>query len=284
MKKLLLLTAACLLLGGIAYGQSNLDPGLRDSVLFEGMQVDSGAVLVSCKVWVVSDDSIWMYNMPITWNSPTNSVNPIGGTFYFPPLTSWDDRFDSVCTGAHFIRQIGFADLDSGANPPLLTNEQRINCWTLRFSIAPGTTPQSVSIDTVYDPVNTSAFFGLIDGLTEFKPAVRLLSPIRIVRSAVDGQEPMPVEYALKQNYPNPFNPETNIEFAVPKDCDVSLVVFNLLGQTVRSLVSEKVAAGVHTAHWDGKNESGVNVPSGIYFYKLYTPDFTQTNKMLLVR
>jgi hypothetical protein len=281
MKKLILCAIACLLMAGAAFGQ---DPGLRDSVIFEGMSVDSGAVLVSCRIWVVSDDSVMIYAMPLTWNSPTGTVNPISQTTYYPPLTSWDERFDSVCTGDHFIRQIGFADVGGEDNPPLLTNGARVNCWTLKFNIGAGTTPQAVPVDTIYDPVNGSAYFGLPDGLTAFAPAVRMQSPIRILRSAVNGEEPMPFEYALKQNYPNPFNPETNIEFALPKESNVSLVVYNLLGQTVRTLVSGNVAAGAHTAHWDGKNESGVNVPSGIYFYKLNTPEFFQTNKMVLVR
>jgi hypothetical protein len=283
MKKLVLSAIACLLLGGVAFGQANLDPGLRDSVIIEGLSVDSGIGAITTRIWVVSDDSIWQYNMPLTWNSPTNSVNPTSQTIYFPPLTAWDDRFDTVCTADHFIRQIGFADLDSGPNPPLLTNEQRVNCWNIRFHIDPGTPPQQISVDTVWDPINTSAYFGLIDGLTEFKPAV-VRTPMTILRNAVDGEEPIPFNYVLKQNYPNPFNPETNIEYALPKESDVSLTVYNLLGQTVRTLISEKVAAGAHTAHWDGRNENGENVPSGIYFYKLYTPEFSQTNKMVLLR
>jgi hypothetical protein len=282
MKKLILCAIVCLLMAGVAFGQ---DPGLRDSVIFEGMAVDSGAaVLVSCRIWVVSDDSVMIYAMPLTWNSPSGTVNPTSQTQYFPPLTSWDDRFDSVCTADHFVRQLGFADLGGEDNPPLLTNGARVNCWTLKFSIPAGTVPQSIPVDTIYDPVNGSAFFGLPDGLTAFAPVVRMQSPMVIRRPVGIGEEPIPFEYALKQNYPNPFNPETNIEFALPKESNVSLVVYNLLGQTVRTLVSGTVAAGAHTAHWDGKNENGANVPSGIYFYKLNTPEFFQTNKMVLVR
>ncbi len=281
MKKLLLFLAACLLLGSAVYAQ---DPGMRDTIVIEGLSIDSGFTFITTRFWAVTDDSVMFYNLPITWSAPLGGVTPSSQTNYFPPLTSWDVRFDSVCTG--FIRQIGFADVDTlHNNPPLLTNGARVNCWNLRFNIAPGTRPQTISIDTVFDDRNRSAMFGLIDGLTQITPVI-VKTPMQITRpgEGVDDGNPIPTNYALKQNYPNPFNPETNIEFSLPKETYVSLTVFNLLGQEVQTIVDGTVAAGDHIAHWNGKNDNGANVPSGIYFYKIYTSDFTQTNKMVLVR
>jgi hypothetical protein len=279
MKKLVMFLTVCLLLGSAVYAQ---DPGMRDTIIIEGLTSDSGYTFITTKIWAVTDDSVMFYNLPITWHAPLGGVTPSSQTNYFPPLTSWDVRFDSVCTG--FIRQIGFADVDTlHNNPPLLTNGSRVNCWNLRFNVAPGTRPQEIAIDTVFDDRNLSAMFGLIDGLTQITPVIVKI-PMQINRVGIDDENPMPVEFALKQNYPNPFNPETNIEFSLAKETYVSLTVFNLLGQEVQTIVNGTVEAGNHIARWNGKNDNGANVPSGIYFYRIYTPDFAQTNKMVLVR
>lgn len=94
----------------------------------------------------------------------------------------------------------------------------------------------------------------------------------------------IPKAYALKQNYPNPFNPETSIQFQLPVDSDIELAIYNVLGQKIRSLVSTRKKAGYCTVEWDGKNEEGICVSSGIYLYKLRANNFTQIRKMLLMR
>jgi hypothetical protein len=88
----------------------------------------------------------------------------------------------------------------------------------------------------------------------------------------------------LEQNYPNPFNPSTAITFELPKAQEVELKIFNSLGQEVASLVSGRQRQGTHMVFWNGLNQQGQPVASGIYFYRLKTDNFTQTRKMLLVR
>jgi hypothetical protein len=94
----------------------------------------------------------------------------------------------------------------------------------------------------------------------------------------------LPTAYALSDNYPNPFNPETRISFALPKSGEVDLVIYNVLGEKVKSLVSGKMEAGYHRVSWDGKDAHGVGVSSGVYFYRLTAGDFTATKKMTLVK
>jgi hypothetical protein len=89
---------------------------------------------------------------------------------------------------------------------------------------------------------------------------------------------------SLLQNYPNPFNPETQIKFVLPKPARVKLEVYNLLGQKVVTLIDKEMAAGSNTVVWDGKNETGENVSSGIYFYRLESGDLKETKKMVIVR
>ncbi len=83
-------------------------------------------------------------------------------------------------------------------------------------------------------------------------------------KAASSKEEPQ-YPFSLSQNYPNPFNSATTIEFSIPEDSMVDLCIYNILGQQVRSLVSEKLAAGNHIVRWDGRSESGNNVGSGVY-------------------
>ena len=89
----------------------------------------------------------------------------------------------------------------------------------------------------------------------------------------------IPTEFTLTQNYPNPFNPTTNIEFSLPKAAKVSLVVYNLLGQQVATLVNGTLGAGSYTTQFDG-----AKLASGTYIYRLSADGFTKTSKMLLVK
>jgi hypothetical protein len=96
--------------------------------------------------------------------------------------------------------------------------------------------------------------------------------------------EQMPGQYALLQNYPNPFNPETSIGYRLPQAGHVSLMVFNVTGQMVRRLVDWDQAPGEHVATWDGTDQMGQPVASGIYFYQLVTGEFCEVRKMLLLK
>ena len=94
-----------------------------------------------------------------------------------------------------------------------------------------------------------------------------------------------PENYALQANFPNPFNPSTSIEYALPEPSPVQLVVYDILGQRVRELASHALqSAGFYRIEWDGLNGRGRSVGSGIYFYRLETPRFTHTRKMMLIK
>lgn len=88
----------------------------------------------------------------------------------------------------------------------------------------------------------------------------------------------------LKQNYPNPFNPTTQISFYISRDLPVALDVFNVKGQKVKSLCAADLTAGQHSFVWNGDNQAGSPVSSGIYFYRLTTPEGVLSNKMILMK
>jgi ligand-binding sensor domain-containing protein len=93
-----------------------------------------------------------------------------------------------------------------------------------------------------------------------------------------------PQTFALHQNYPNPFNPETNIRFDVAKSAKVQLNIYNLRGELVKQLTNRNYQPGTYRLLWDGTNEAGNQVVSGIYFYQLRTGSKTQTRKMMFVQ
>jgi len=95
----------------------------------------------------------------------------------------------------------------------------------------------------------------------------------------------VPNAFALAQNYPNPFNPTTLISYNLPKSVRVKLVIYDLLGQKIRTLVDANETAGVKEVVWDATNAAGVRVASGIYFYQLEAgKDFTGTRRLLLMK
>ena len=85
-------------------------------------------------------------------------------------------------------------------------------------------------------------------------------------------------------NYPNPFNPSTMVEFSIQNDSEVELSIFNIKGQKVKQLLNEQLSAGQHSAFWNGKDDDGKSVSSGIYFYKLKTGNYEKTKRMVLLK
>ena len=93
-----------------------------------------------------------------------------------------------------------------------------------------------------------------------------------------------PDNYSLSQNYPNPFNPSTTLKYALKEDRYVKLNIYNMLGQRVKTLVNVFQSAGYKQVIWNGTNENGVKVPSGLYIYRIEAGDFVDTKKMLLLK
>jgi hypothetical protein len=151
--------------------------------------------------------------------------------------------------------------------------------------------------DTMTICIDTSRFvsgqafgFGNRDG-DQFIPEHNLPLCFKVdtmvtdVREIPNTEDSRPSEFSLSQNYPNPFNPVTNIRFTVLRTANVKLDVYNIVGQKVRTLVDEEMTPGAYAVDWDGTDESGNAVSSGIYFYRMQAADeFTDMKKMLLVK
>jgi len=94
----------------------------------------------------------------------------------------------------------------------------------------------------------------------------------------------IPTSFLLSQNYPNPFNPETTISFDMPIEEHISLEIYNIIGQKVKTLVNENLVPGRYILKWNGTDQYNKPVSSGIYFYKLKSASFTATKKMTLMK
>lgn len=94
----------------------------------------------------------------------------------------------------------------------------------------------------------------------------------------------LPTEFTLSQNFPNPFNPTTKIKFGIPKKTFTKLEIFNVLGQSVRTLISNELDPSFYEFQWNGTSNSGKQVSSGVYFYRIEAGDFVKTRKMLFLK
>ena len=112
----------------------------------------------------------------------------------------------------------------------------------------------------------------------------RAVQDSTLVDVKLDEDPLIPAEFALRQNYPNPFNPTTTINFDLPHRSTVALSIFNMLGQRVATLVNEDKDAGRYEVVWDGRHDQGIQVSSGVYFYRLTADQFVETRKMLFMK
>jgi len=119
-------------------------------------------------------------------------------------------------------------------------------------------------------------------GLFDSNEAAFTVTSSDVDERADDGL--LPYSYLLKQNYPNPFNPQTKIEYNLDRDGWVRLEIFDVLGKSVLTSVDGYKKVGRHVVTWDGADQEGKPLPSGIYFYKITFDDFKKTNKMILLK
>jgi len=156
------------------------------------------------------------------------------------------------------------------------------------YRYAKGDTNQLFAIDTLIGKAHWQFAFrggkGLeamtctqLETLAKYNARVRLLSQTLV---SVDSPPLLqPLSFELRQNYPNPFNPTTTIRYALPHRSNISLTVFNTLGQQVTTLVNGEVGAGIHEVRF---NADGLG--SGVYFYKLQADEFSQVRKLCLIK
>jgi hypothetical protein len=286
MKKMLFSITAVLLFAVAVFA---VDPGVPDTIIYQRavyVPYNPGNWMTAyINAYFVTDDSVANIILPTRWNSTDGQIfadSIIWGSL----LMQWDDYWSQINRDTSIIHILGFSDLGGADNPVLYTNLERLMAFTIRFKISPTAAPQVVIIDTTRDRRMGSATFGLVGGGggDDFSPIISTGSIYYGVTSDVGSAEVIPSEYLLAQNYPNPFNPITQISFEVPTAANVNVEVYNILGQKIKTLVSEYKDAGQYTVSWNATNENGQPVPSGVYFYRLKTDNYSETKRMMLLK
>ena len=164
----------------------------------------------------------------------------------------------------------------------IVVNGDTVSVWAFADGEAPTDTanytftPDGVALGTA-----APTFF--IIGLTDDDSSAVLIDEVWYNETptgmGISDDAPIASSYELGQNYPNPFNPTTHIRFNIPETAGVKLTVFNIMGKAVANLVDGVVSAGGHTVSWNAEN-----MPTGVYFYRLESGNFSQTRKLLLVK
>ncbi len=161
------------------------------------------------------------------------------------------------------------------------------NMFNFHFTMdIPDVNPRTLRIDSV--KIGTSGDFVFVTDIgMNVTPNMDAAISYTVTQTPLDADSDgpaVPLTYGLDQNMPNPFNPSTTLAYSVARKGMVNITVFNILGQNVKTLLSEDVAPGNYEVVWDGNDNSGAQVASGIYFYKMVTKDFVETKKMVLMR
>ncbi len=153
-------------------------------------------------------------------------------------------------------------------NGELTHRSRAASPWNYQFNY---TAPSSAGTDTLYATGKDNVF-------AEWNWAPN--HPIRILNAtSVEPPAEVPLSFALLQNYPNPFNPSTTIEYTLPKAGKARLVVYNILGNEIATIVDGLQSAGRHSVQF-----SGASFPSGVYLYRLETAGFIATRKLMLLK
>lgn len=252
--------------------------------------VPLGGMSLGFRIW--SDNVTWEWVPqdsgwgPYGINTGLSAVTAIDGSRMDPVLSVWDmggllvTERDMDGSGADSILLGGvslFGSLDAGPMESMLAIHFRINefgenSWLCinKASIPPA--GSWLFIDTTghgyAPPVNCPVCFSV---------------GLRTLDNTADPAA-APGKFVLNQNFPNPFNPSTMITYSLGREAHVRLCVYNILGQTVKTLVDDDAAAGIHKVVWDGTDSRGRQLASGIYFYRMTAGEYTFTRKMTLLR
>ena len=199
------------------------------------------------------------------------AINPLDGTLWGTAITDAIYKINKSTAEATLIGNTGFSR----------TPEIVFDAEGKLFGLS-GFAPTVVSELIQIDP---STGIGTVIGSTGFKTVFGLAVKGTVV-TGIDELigELLPAKYDLHQNYPNPFNPTTTVTYDLPKDTKVVLKIYNVLGQEIRTLVNENQTAGYKSIVWNGKDNLGQIVGSGVYMYRLQVGDKVQIKKMLILK
>ncbi len=223
-------------------------------------------------------------DIPLRFGQPGDGINLVNVEYasrvnYFDEkITNIDNEDKTVVMGLiSMAYDPNTADLEVGSGPIAYLTFDVTDPTIESFTVAAADIPKPAHRLMIVWHEQTA------DGQLEVRWNDQLDFSVNVpVTSA--GNNPIPTSYALDQNYPNPFNAGTVISFALPEASRVKVTVFNVLGQTMKVLADQEMAAGVQRVSWDGRDDNGNSASSGVYFYRIAANSFTDTKKMTLIK
>jgi len=257
------------------------DPGEKDKIYFGPHQFEATKLVVP--VIIKNDEPITAIDIPLKFGGANDGI----------VLDQVKIPEDSRVYGFDFK----FSKIDNKAKTVLIGLVS--SAYDLKSDMAPGDEPVAYLHFTVTDARMSEVT--LEADASRAPQHTMLLIENRVVgdgREVIDfapeftkktlalqsGVAALPKEYSLRGNYPNPFNAKTIISFALPQESRVTLDIYNIMGQKVKTLVDGAMPAGYHNLEWDGSDHNGLGVSSGVYLYKLKADNFTRVNRMTLLK
>ena len=280
MKKLLIfaIVFAALLLAANDWTYAQTDPGIRDTLFVDRVngRLQPNTSVVT-HVWGYHDEGLGGISIPLKYKNPQTDV-VLDSVRFHPDMNavSLKDSIRDNPAGTIALVFISFGIIPAGVD----------TFARLYFTTGPTWDP------SIHNPIDTFTLLswqGLnyVDTSASPQSIVPHYDPpgnLDVKDDPKGNAAGLPKIFSLSQNYPNPFNAVTVISFALPKTGHVKLEVYNILGQKVKDLVDEVVTAGYKKVVWDGKNNGGNDVASGVYFYRIKTQEFVEVMKMTLLK
>lgn len=233
---------------------------------------------------VYSDDARFAYGNATTngFQSVCESVSGLVLDWYFEP---W------IYSEGRPVYAMEWSATDSAGVPFLQLNLKQLQTPGQAFFTMPIDlgieTDAGDTLVTIFNNVQDQNFRIELEArprAVELDPEGWILKRIDSITQVAKAEKGVPGDFSLHQNYPNPFNGETVISFELPQSEEVRLDIYNIYGQRVRELVSQRLQAGVYRAGWDGKDDKGSVLASGLYVYQILAGTYRQQKKLLLIK
>lgn len=270
--------------GAFNHVQATTTDSVKLKILDPSVEANGAQGSFSVQVLVSVDAELSGGTLGFSWSDKLNWQ--LDSVSFGPALLAWPIKTTTPIPDANAAGMVLIGGADIVGNPfPAGPDQLYATIW---FSETVGTTwnaGDEMIIDSVFVPPGGDFIFILLSTGASITPHFEGVQKVTFndVEIVSDGSL-LPKTFALAQNFPNPFNPSTKITFDVPKKAHVNLVIYNVLGQQVRTLVNKELDANSYSVTWEGNNDSGVKVASGMYFYKLISADFVKSRKMMLVK
>jgi hypothetical protein len=217
---------------------------------------------------------------------PQPGTYDIWTNFWADPSADWRIKAGLSESNMQVFRSMACKQVDQGAhNTSVLTGGGTTILYQAHVGRVEATAGDSIAVFIDDESIQTGSSSRTVGDIARTWYGGVSYARVDNSVSSVDSEEKTPPrKFALIQNYPNPFNPTTRISFSIPTSSNAVLTIYNVVGQKIKTLVNSRQNAGNYEIQWNGLNEKGERVSSGVYLYQLKTDSYSEAKKMLLLQ